>query len=163
MSSISGNTTFAATCRLAHTSSGRTLNAILSYTHDGDIFSIDPIHAYTDKPAWDRFLKEFNEFALQEERHSLAQPEPVRRAAACRGRLRGEDGRTSLREVKTADPQGRMLNPFFADLLSGEPVKVPKPKDRLAYRVHCHQAVYQCLDRERKTTSKDAPSVSSRD
>ena len=40
-------------------------HAILSYTHDGDIFSIDPIHAYTDKPAWDRFLKEFNEFAYK--------------------------------------------------------------------------------------------------
>ena len=40
-------------------------SSLLSYTHDGDIFSIDPIHAYTDKPAWDRFLKEFNEFAYK--------------------------------------------------------------------------------------------------
>jgi UDP-N-acetylenolpyruvoylglucosamine reductase len=30
-------------------------HSILSYSHDGDIFSIDPIHAYADKPAWTDF------------------------------------------------------------------------------------------------------------
>ena len=65
MNSISRNTIFAATWRLGRTSSARIRSSLLSYTHDGDIFSIDPIHAYTDKPAWDRFLKEFNEFAYK--------------------------------------------------------------------------------------------------
>ena len=32
-------------------------------TNRGDVFSIDPIHAPTDQAAWDRFLREFNEFA----------------------------------------------------------------------------------------------------
>ncbi|MGE5443493.1 MAG: FAD-binding protein [Ignavibacteriales bacterium] len=39
----------------------RDTSSILSYTHDGDIISIDPIHAYsdTDKSDWEYFLKEF--------------------------------------------------------------------------------------------------------
>ena len=38
-------------------------SSLLSYTHDGDIISLDPIHAPgdRDKAAWDSFLGEFNE------------------------------------------------------------------------------------------------------
>ena len=40
-------------------------NSILSYTHDQEIFSIDPIHASTDDMAWHDFLQEFNDFAFE--------------------------------------------------------------------------------------------------
>lgn len=93
-------------------------HAILSYTHDGDIFSIDPIHAYTDKAAWDGFLKEFNEFAHKRNGIPLLNQSPFverRHVEAAYGARWKE---FSAR-VKEADPRGRMLNPFFADLLSG--------------------------------------------
>ncbi|KRR02646.1 FAD-binding protein [Bradyrhizobium valentinum] len=93
-------------------------HSILSYSHDGDIFSIDPIHAYTDKPAWDKFLKEFNEFAYKRNGIPLLNQSPFverRHVEAAYGARWKE---FSAR-VKEADPQRRMLNPFFADLLSG--------------------------------------------
>ncbi|WP_197424006.1 FAD-binding protein [Bradyrhizobium valentinum] len=93
-------------------------HSILSYSHDGDIFSIDPIHAYTDKPAWDNFLKEFNEFAYKRNGIPLLNQSPFverRHVEAAYGARWKE---FSAR-VKEADPQRRMLNPFFADLLSG--------------------------------------------
>jgi|1186.fasta_scaffold32567_2 FAD/FMN-containing dehydrogenase len=93
-------------------------HSILSYSHDGDIFSIDPIHAYADKSAWDRFLKEFNEFADKRNGIPLLNQSPfveMRHVEAAYGaRWREFSAR-----VKAADPQRRMLNPFFADLLSG--------------------------------------------
>ena len=92
-------------------------HAILSYTHDGDIFSIDPIHAYTDKPAWDRFLKEFNEFAYKRNGIPLLNQSPFVERRHVEAAY-GERWKDFSARVKAADPQGRMLNPFFADLLS---------------------------------------------
>jgi hypothetical protein len=82
-----------------------------------DIFSIDPIHAYTDRSAWDRFQKEFNEFAYKKNGIPLLNQSPfVERRhveAAYEARWKAFSAR-----VRKADPQPRMLNPFFADLLS---------------------------------------------
>jgi len=92
-------------------------HAMLSYTHDGDIFSIDPIHACADKSAWDRFLKEFNDFAHRRNGIPLLNQSPFvekRHVEAAYGARWME---FSAR-VRKADPQQRMLNPFFADLLS---------------------------------------------
>jgi FAD/FMN-containing dehydrogenase len=92
-------------------------HAILSYSHDGDVFSIDPIHAYTDKPEWDRFLQEFNEFAYKRKGIPLLNQSPFvdRRHVEA---AYGERWKEFSARVKDADPQGRMLNPFFAALLS---------------------------------------------
>jgi len=92
-------------------------HAILSYSHDGDIFSVDPIHAYTDKPAWDRFLNEFNEFAYKRNGIPLLNQSPFveRRHVEAAYGVRWKEFSA---QVKRADPQRRMLNPFFADLLS---------------------------------------------
>jgi FAD/FMN-containing dehydrogenase len=92
-------------------------SSILSYTHNGDIFSIDPIHAYTDKPAWDRFLKEFNEFAYKRNGIPLLNQSPFverRHVEAAYGARWHEFSKW----VRQEDPGGRMLNPFFAALLS---------------------------------------------
>ena len=93
-------------------------HAILSYTHDGDIFSIDPIHAYTDKAAWDGFLKEFNEFAYKRNGIPLLNQSPFAERRYVEAAYGARWKEFSAR-VKEADPRGRMLNPFFADLLSG--------------------------------------------
>ena len=95
----------------------RDTNSILSYSHDGDVFSIDPIHAYTDKDAWDNFLKEFNEFAFKRNGIPLLNQSPFveRRHVEAAYGMRWKEFSAHVRQ---ADPQGRMLNPFFAALLS---------------------------------------------
>jgi hypothetical protein len=92
-------------------------NALLSYSYDGDVFSIDPIHAFTDKPAWDAFLKEFNEFAYKRSGIPLFNQSPFveRRHVEAAYGARWKD--FSVR-VRQADPGRRMVNPFFAELLS---------------------------------------------
>ena len=94
-------------------------HAILSYSYDGEIFSIDPIHACTDKPAWDRFLQEFNEFAYQRGGIPLFNQSPfvTRQHAQAAYGPRWQQFSDWVRSV---DPNGRMLNPFFAQLLSAQ-------------------------------------------
>jgi FAD/FMN-containing dehydrogenase len=94
-------------------------HAILSYSYDGEIFSIDPIHAYTDKAAWDKFLQEFNEFAYKRGGIPLFNQSPflTRRHAEA---AYGPRWQQFSNWVKSADPNGRMLNPFFAELLSAQ-------------------------------------------
>lgn len=92
-------------------------SSLLSYSFDHDIFSIDPIHARTNQADWERFLKEFNEFANERNGVPLLNQSPfVNRLhlTAAYG-TRWDD--FSAR-IKKMDPDGRMLNPFFAALLS---------------------------------------------
>lgn len=90
--------------------------AILSYAHSGDVFSIDPIHAYSDKPAWDRFLQEFNEFSYKRNGIPLLNQSPFVEKKHVSAAY-GDRWREFSAWVKAADPEGRMLNPFFAELL----------------------------------------------
>jgi FAD/FMN-containing dehydrogenase len=93
-------------------------SSLLSYTHDGDIISLDPIHAPGDRDqaAWDRFLRAFNEWSsprggipLLNQSPFITKPQVV----AAYG-----DRWTQLCDwVRTVDPDRRMVNPFFADLL----------------------------------------------
>lgn len=92
-------------------------NSILSYTYDREVFSIDPIHAVTDQNAWDNFLRAFNEFAAQRNGIPLLNQSPF----VERKHLEAGYGQrwTQFSEwVGTMDPNGRMLNPFFAELLA---------------------------------------------
>jgi len=95
----------------------RDSSSLLSYTDAGDIFSIDPIHAYTDKAAWDRFLQEFNDFAAKRNGIPLLNQSPfvtrqhVEAAYGARWQQFSD-------WVRTVDPGARMLNAFFRDLLS---------------------------------------------
>jgi FAD binding domain len=95
----------------------RDTNSILSYSHDGDIFSIDPIHAYTDKPAWDVFLKEFNEFAYKRNGIPLLNQSPFVERRHVEAAY-GERWKEFSAHVRQADPVRRMVNPFFDALLS---------------------------------------------
>jgi FAD/FMN-containing dehydrogenase len=91
-------------------------NALLSYTHDGDTFSIDPIHAVTDQPAWDRFLREFNEFAYRRKGIPLLNQSPFVTKAQVQ-QAYGPRWDELSAWVATQDPTRRMVNPFFAELL----------------------------------------------
>ncbi len=92
-------------------------NSLLSYTWDEEIFSIDPIHAVSDLTAWQTFLKEFNEFAYQRKGIPLLNQSPF----VERKHVEQAFGQRWLEFsawVREMDPQGRMLNPFFAELLA---------------------------------------------
>jgi hypothetical protein len=92
-------------------------SSILSYTYDEDVFSIDPIHASTDDVAWHAFLRKFNDFSYERGGVPLLNQSPfVERKHVEAGY--GERWFEFSRWVRSADPEGRMLNPFFADLLS---------------------------------------------
>jgi hypothetical protein len=92
-------------------------NALLSYSNDGEIFSIDPIHAPTDVNAWHDFLKAFNDFAFQRNGIPLLNQSPFveRKHVENAYGSRWQEFSDWVREI---DPEGRMLNPYFAELLS---------------------------------------------
>ncbi len=95
----------------------RDSHSVLSYTQDGDMFSIDPIHASSDNAAWHDFLRRFNEFASQRNGIPLLNQSPFierRHVEAAYGARWLELSAW----VRSVDPGGRMLNPFFAALLS---------------------------------------------
>jgi hypothetical protein len=94
-------------------------SSLLSYTQDGDMFSIDPIHAPTDDQAWTNFLREFNEFAYQHGGIPLLNQSPLVQRKYVEAAF-GTRWQEFSDWVRTLDPAGRMLNPYFAELLAGK-------------------------------------------
>jgi hypothetical protein len=92
-------------------------NSLLSYTWDEEIFSIDPIHAVSDLGAWQTFLKEFNEFAYQRKGIPLLNQSPFVERRHVQ-QAYGQRWTEFSAWVAAMDPKGRMVNPFFAELLS---------------------------------------------
>jgi FAD/FMN-containing dehydrogenase len=90
--------------------------SILSYSYDGDMFSIDPIHAYTNRSAWHEFLQRFNEFASSHKGTPLLNQSPFVNKHHVEAAY-GERWGKFADWIKSADPNRRMLNQFFADLL----------------------------------------------
>ena len=95
----------------------RDTSSLLSYTYDQEVFSIDPIHASTDDTGWHDFLRAFNDFAFQRNGIPLLNQSPFVEAKHVQAAFgpRWQQFRTA---VQSMDPNGRMLNPFFADLLA---------------------------------------------
>ncbi len=91
----------------------------LSYTADGDVFSLDPIHAPgTRNPdAWPTFLDAFNVWAAPRQGIPLLNQSPRVTKAQVKGAF-GARWTAFAQWVASVDPAKRMLNPFFADLLS---------------------------------------------
>jgi FAD/FMN-containing dehydrogenase len=93
-------------------------SSLLSYTWDGDIISLDPIHAPSDREpdAWPTFLKAFNEWAHQRGGLPLLNQSPfvtkqhVVDAYGARWKKLGD-------WLRVIDPERRMVNDFFAGLL----------------------------------------------
>jgi hypothetical protein len=100
-------------------------SSLLSYTHDGEIFSIDPIHASTDNDAWHNFLRRFNEFAYERKGIPLLNQSPFVERKHCEQAF-GDRWFEFSDWVRTEDPDGRMLNQFFADLLSQARAHTPE-------------------------------------
>jgi FAD/FMN-containing dehydrogenase len=100
----------------------RDRNAILSYTHDGDTISIDPIHAVSDRDraGWQRFLHEFNEWSYRRRGTPLLNQSPfIRREHVAQAF--GDRWEAFGAWVRRQDPAGRFLNLFFRDLLPAGP------------------------------------------
>jgi len=92
-------------------------SSLLSYTNDGEVFSIDPIHAPTDQDAWDNFLKAFNDFASQRGGIPLLNQSPFVTQAQVQKAF-GDRWQQFSDAVHSTDPTGRFRNPFFAALLN---------------------------------------------
>jgi FAD/FMN-containing dehydrogenase len=93
-------------------------SSLLSYTHDGDIISLDPIHApgEIDRAAWAAFLKEFNEWSAARGGLPLLNQSPFVKKEHVVAAY-GDRWKTLCDWVRTVDPDRRMLNPFFAELM----------------------------------------------
>lgn len=91
-------------------------SSILSYSYNGDMFSIDPIHAYTNRLAWHEFLQHFNEFAYSRKGTPLLNQSPFVNKDYVEAAY-GERWKKFADWIKSTDPSRRMVNQFFADLL----------------------------------------------
>jgi len=93
-------------------------HSLLSYSYDGDVMSIDPIHAPgdRDKAGWADFLHAFNDWAHTRGGIPLLNQSPFVTKAHVVSAY-GERWKTLCDAVRMADPNGRMLNPFFRELL----------------------------------------------
>ena len=93
-------------------------SSLLSYTYDGDIISLDPIHApgTTEQEAWATFLKAFNAWAYQRGGIPLLNQSPfVQREHVVAAY--GERWKTLADWLQVVDPNRRMVNEFFGQLL----------------------------------------------
>jgi FAD/FMN-containing dehydrogenase len=93
-------------------------SGILSYSHDGDVISLDPIHAFSaaDQQAWEYFLHQFNEWAQQRRGIPLLNQSPFVTKEQVLTAYGDRWARFSAC-IRSADPERRMLNPFFEELL----------------------------------------------
>ncbi len=93
-------------------------HSLLSYSNAGDIISLDPIHApgERDKTAWPDFLRAFNEWASRRGGIPLFNQSPfVKRGHVVAAY--GDRWKTLCDWIRTVDPQKRMVNEFFEELI----------------------------------------------
>ena len=90
-------------------------NALLSYSWDGDVITIDPVS--TANPGWNAFLDAYNQFCID---HSgiplMNQTLGITRAQA--QTALGDRLKAFADARKLYDPSGRLLNDYFRDLLA---------------------------------------------
>jgi len=93
-------------------------SSLLSYTWDGDIISLDPIHAPSDREpdAWPAFLKAFNDWAHRRGGIPLLNQSPFVTKAHVVAAY-GDRWKKLGEWLRTIDPDRRMVNEFFAELL----------------------------------------------
>jgi hypothetical protein len=94
-------------------------SSLLSYTSEGDIISLDPIHApgERDAHAWETFLRAFNEWAHARGGRPLLNQSPfITRQQVVDAY--GERWKTLSDWLETVDPDRRMVNEYFAALLA---------------------------------------------
>lgn len=93
-------------------------NSLLSYTADGDTFSLDPIHAPSKRDAddWHRFLEAFNEWSHARGGVPLLNQSPFVKKAHVVSAY-GERWTRLCAWIREQDPTGRMVNAFFKELM----------------------------------------------
>ena len=94
-------------------------SSLLSYTFDGDVISLDPIHSpgEHDKAGWDRFLREFNDWSHQRGGRPLLNQSPFVTKQHVVDAY-GDRWKKVSDWVRTVDPGRRMVNQFFSELLA---------------------------------------------
>jgi FAD/FMN-containing dehydrogenase len=93
-------------------------SSLLSYTWDGDIISLDPIHAPSEREpeAWPNFLKAFNEWAHQRGGVPLLNQSPFVKKVHVVSAY-GDRWKKLGDWLRTVDPDRRMVDEFFGELL----------------------------------------------
>jgi FAD/FMN-containing dehydrogenase len=89
--------------------------SLLSYSYDGPVMTIDPVS--TANPGWDDFLGAYNEFCVSRNGKPLLNQTPGLTAAILQGAY-GEKLKALQDTRKEYDPQDRLLNNYFRELLS---------------------------------------------
>jgi hypothetical protein len=89
-------------------------NSLLSYSYDGNVMTIDPVS--TANPGWDQFLAAYNQFSSDQGGLPLFNQTygitPAQAQKAFGDRLK-----TFAAARQNYDPDGRLLNDYFRDLL----------------------------------------------
>lgn len=93
-------------------------NSLLSYSYDSDVWTLDPASAACggDEQDWEEFLRKFNGFCSRENGKPLFNQTPLLTRAQA---LRAYGDRLTRFEAlrRQCDPQNRLLNQYFKDLL----------------------------------------------
>lgn len=89
-------------------------NSLLSYSWDGNAITIDPVT--TANPAWDPFLVAYNQFCGDRNGIPLLNQSKALTRAQVEKAL-GDRWKIFAQTRQMYDPQGRLLSPFFRDLL----------------------------------------------
>ena len=89
--------------------------ALLSYSFDGAVMTIDPVS--TANPGWDGFLDAYNQFCNARNGRPLLNQTPGLTAAMVQQTF-GDRWKAFAATRKQFDPNDRLLNGYFRDLLS---------------------------------------------
>lgn len=89
-------------------------SSLLSYSYDGDVMTIDPIS--TANPGWDQFLAAYNQFSSDQGGIPLFN-QTFGITPAMAQKAWGDRLKTFAAARQNYDPDGRLLNDYFRDLL----------------------------------------------
>jgi len=89
-------------------------NSLLSYSYDGDAMTIDPVS--TANPGWDQFLAAYNQFSSGQGGIPLLN-QTFGIAPAQAQKAWGDRWKAFAAARQTYDPNGRLLNDYFRDLI----------------------------------------------
>jgi FAD/FMN-containing dehydrogenase len=96
--------------------------SLFSYSYDGDVMTIDPVS--TANPGWTKFLDDYNQFCSDLGGIPLLNQTPRLTRAQAQKAL-GARLKKFAAARKTYDPNDRLLNDFFRDLLAEADVAAP--------------------------------------
>jgi len=89
--------------------------ALLSYSYDGTVMTLDPVS--TANPGWEDFLVAYNQFCVSLNGKPLLNQTPGLTAAVVQGAY-GDRLKAVEATRQQYDPQNRLLNAYFRELLS---------------------------------------------